>query len=107
MDRLALAGPAGRGSNTLQVRPARTVGSPPRMVCPLPPLSEPFRQSALIEREALVARYEECRERHEALLQEASDAAADADRYLATIRELGELLGVEDQLSIVSLAEEL
>ncbi len=77
------------------------------MPAPTPPLSEPFRQSALKEREALIARYEECRERHEALLQEASEAATEADRYLRTIRELGELLGVEDQLSIVTLADEL
>jgi hypothetical protein len=77
------------------------------MAAPSPSLSEPFRQLALEEREALIARYERCRERHEVLLQEASDAAAEADRYLTTIRELGELLGVADQLSIVTLAEEL
>jgi hypothetical protein len=77
------------------------------MVGPPPPLSEPFRLSALKERDALVRRYEECRDRHEALVEQASEAALEAERYLATIRELGELLGVEDQLSIVTLTEEL
>lgn len=73
----------------------------------LPQLSESFRQSALDERDTLIARYEHHRERHEALLLQANDAAAEADRCLATIRELGELLGLEDQLTIVNLAEEL
>lgn len=31
----------------------------------------------------------------------------EADRYARTIRELGELLGVEDQLSITELSDEL
>lgn len=74
---------------------------------PLPPLSDTFKQSALAEREKLIARYEECRARHEEHLGQASHAALEAERYLKTIRELGELLGVEDQLSIVELTEDL
>lgn len=77
------------------------------MVDGSPGLSEPFRHSALQERQALVSRYEECRERHETLLEQAATVALEAERYLTTIRELGELLGVEDQLSIVTLTEEL
>lgn len=72
-----------------------------------PALSESFRASALRERETLIARYDDSRRRHEALLQQAEEAAIEADRYLRTIRELGELLGIEDQLSIVTLTEEL
>jgi hypothetical protein len=45
--------------------------------------------------------------RHEHHLAEASEAALEAERYLKTIRELGELLGVEDQLSITELTDEL
>ena len=71
------------------------------------PLSEAFRASALAEREQLIALYEECRRRHEAHLEEANEAALEGERYLRTIRELGELVGVEDQLSIVELTEEL
>lgn len=72
-----------------------------------PPLSEPFRLSALKEREDLIARYQAFRERHEALLEQATAAALEADRCLTTIRELGELVGAEDQLSIVTLSDEL
>jgi hypothetical protein len=72
-----------------------------------PQLSDSFRHSALAEREKLVAMYEECRERHEHHLERANEAALEAERYLRTIRELGELLGFEDQLSIVELTEEL
>jgi hypothetical protein len=71
------------------------------------PLSAEFHASGLAEREQLLERYLECRNRHEQHLQQANDAALEAERYLRTIRELGELLGVEDQLSIVGLTEEL
>lgn len=71
------------------------------------PLSEAFKQSALAERAELLGRYEECRLRHERHLEQASEAAREAERYLKTIRELGEILGVEDQLSITELSEEL
>ena len=73
----------------------------------LPPLSEPFRTSAIDEREKLIKLYEECRERHERLTEEANQVALEAERYLKTIRELGELLGLEDQLSIHELSDEL
>lgn len=77
------------------------------MTSTLPPLSDAFKQSATAEREEFVARYEECRARHEEHLEEANKAAAEAAQYLKTIRELGELLGIEDQLSIAELTEEL
>jgi hypothetical protein len=73
----------------------------------LPQLSEEFRASALAERAKLIDRYEEARRRHEELLAQATEAALDAERHLKTIRELGELLGVEDQLSITQLTPEL
>lgn len=72
-----------------------------------PSLSPAFRESALTERQKLLERYEQCRLRHEHHLAEASEAALEAERYLKTIRELGELLGVEDQLSITELTDEL
>jgi hypothetical protein len=71
------------------------------------PLSDDFRASALAEREKLLSLYEECRRTHESRLAEAEAAALEADRCARTIRELGELLGIEDQLSIVGLTEEL
>jgi hypothetical protein len=77
------------------------------VVPPPPPLSETFRHSALAERDQLIARYHECRQRHEQHVEEANQAALEAERYLRTIRELGELLGLEDQLSIIELTEEL
>jgi hypothetical protein len=76
-------------------------------VAHLASLSDSFRASASAEREQLIARYEECRERHEQRLAEAQEAALEGERFLKTIRELGELLGLEDQLSITGLTEEL
>jgi hypothetical protein len=74
---------------------------------PIAPLSESFRATALAERKKLVDLYVIARERHEKLSADAERAALEADRYLRTARELGELLGIEDQLSISSLTEEL
>jgi hypothetical protein len=71
------------------------------------PLSETFRQTALAEREKLIAKYEECRGRHEQLLDEVEHVALEAERYLRTIRELGEVLEIEDQLSLTTLNEDL
>ena len=71
------------------------------------PLSDTFRQTGLAEREKLIARYEECRGRHEHLLEEVERVALEAGRYLKTIRELGEVLEIEDQLSLTTLNEEL
>lgn len=70
-------------------------------------LSPEFRATATAERESLLARYEECRGRSEHHAELASDAAREAERYARTIRELGELLELEDQLSIVALSDEL
>jgi hypothetical protein len=70
-------------------------------------LSHEFRETAIGERNKLIARYEQARNRHEELAQEANQAAREAERYLKTIRELGELLGIEDQLSITELIPEL
>jgi hypothetical protein len=71
------------------------------------PLSEAFRQTAVAEREKLIRVYEDCRDRQERLLEEARRAALEGERYLKTIRELGEVLEIEDQLSITALTEEL
>lgn len=76
-------------------------------VPPSTPLSQSFRAAALAEREKLVDLYEQARLRHEELALQAEAAAIEADRYLRTARELGELLGIEDQLSIATLSEEL
>lgn len=70
-------------------------------------LSPEFRATATAEREALLARYEECRARSEHHAALAADAAREAERYARTIRELGELLELEDQLSIVALSDQL
>lgn len=70
-------------------------------------LSEDFRESAIAERDKLIGRYEKARSEHEELLQLSNEAALEAERHLKTIRELGELLGIEDQLSIVELTPEL
>jgi hypothetical protein len=71
------------------------------------PLSPEFTASATAEREVLVSRYDECRARcdHHASLADA--AAREAERYARTIRELGEILGIEDQLSIIDLSDDL
>ena len=71
------------------------------------PLSDAFQQTALAEREKLIQRYEECRAHHEELLEEVQQTALEAERYLKTIRELGEVLEIEDQLSLTTLNEEL
>lgn len=70
-------------------------------------LSEAFLASAAAERAALLERFEECRARSEHHAGLADEAARDAERYARTIRELGEILGLEDQLSIVDLSEEI
>jgi hypothetical protein len=70
-------------------------------------LSPEFRVTATAEREALVARFEECRARCNHHAELAADAAREAERYARTIRELGELLELEDQLSLVDLSAEL
>jgi hypothetical protein len=70
-------------------------------------LSPGFKASAAAERVALLERYEECRARSEEFAALADEAAREAERYAKTIRELGEILELEDQLSIVALSEEL
>jgi hypothetical protein len=70
-------------------------------------LSAEFKATAAAEREKLILRYEECRARNEEHAARAAEAAREAERYAKTIRELGELLEVEDQLSIVGLSDQL
>jgi hypothetical protein len=70
-------------------------------------LSEEFKASAAAERTALLTRYAEARALSEHHAQLADVAAREAERYAKTIRELGELLGIEDQLSIVELSDQL
>jgi len=72
-----------------------------------PSLSESFVESARAEREKLTAEWRDCIARHEEHAQLADEAAAQAARYAQTIRELGEMIGAEDQLSIVELSDEL
>ena len=74
---------------------------------PGPALSDEFKETATLERDRLLSRYEAClahKEQHVAL---ADEAAREADRLARTIREIGELLGIEDQLSITELHDEL
>jgi hypothetical protein len=70
-------------------------------------LSETFRASATAERVVLLERFDESRARSEHHAALAQEAAREAERYAQTIRELGELLGIEDQLSIVDLSDEI
>lgn len=72
-----------------------------------PELSPDFEATAAKERELLLQRYAECKQRTERHQKLAAEAMHEADRYARTIRELGELLGVEDQLSITELSDEL
>jgi hypothetical protein len=70
-------------------------------------LSEEFKASAALERATLLTRYEEARALSEHYTELAENAARQAERYAKTIRELGELLEIEDQLSIVQLSDQL
>src|SRR5438552_2558208 len=70
-------------------------------------LSPEFVASASAEQQALLACWEERRAEHERYQALADEAARQAEQYAQTIRELGEILGVENQLSIVSLSDEL
>lgn len=71
------------------------------------PLSEGFREAAIAEREELRTRFERCVRRSQHHAEQAAEAAREAERYARTLRELGEILGVEDQLSLSSLNEDL
>lgn len=62
---------------------------------------------AAAERQSLLARYEECRARSEYHAELADGALREAERYAGTIRELGEILELEDQLSLVQIADQL
>jgi hypothetical protein len=73
----------------------------------LPALSNEFKQTAAVERKELLQRFEECRLRSEFHTQLAAEAAQEAERYARAIREIGELLGIEEQLSIHELHDEL
>lgn len=74
---------------------------------PGPALSSDFKATAATERDRLLGRYKECVTRSEHLAERADEAAREAERFARTIRELGELLGIEDQLSITELHDEL
>lgn len=74
---------------------------------PDPALSDGFKETAATERDRLLGRYEECVARAEHHAELADEATREAERFARTIRELGELLGVEDQLSITELHDEL
>jgi hypothetical protein len=73
----------------------------------LPALSDEFKQTAAVEREKLFQRFEECRQRCEHHTQLAAEAAQEAERYARAVREIGELLGIEEQLSINELHDQL
>jgi hypothetical protein len=66
-----------------------------------------FRASAAAEREKLLGLYETCRARHDHHAALAAAAAREAEGYARTIRELGKILELEDQLSMVELSDEL
>ena len=70
-------------------------------------LSPEFKASAAAERNKLIQRFEAARARSEHYAHLAEEAAREADRYAKTIRELGEILELEDQLSIVELSDRL
>jgi hypothetical protein len=70
-------------------------------------LSPEFIATAATERQTLLARHEECRARSEYHAELAHEALREAERYARTIRELGEILELEDQLSLVQLADQL
>jgi hypothetical protein len=72
-----------------------------------PALSDDFKSTAATERDRLLMRYEECVARRDHLVGLADEAAREAEGFARTIRELGELLGIEDQLSIAELHDEL
>jgi hypothetical protein len=72
-----------------------------------PKLSPGFEETAARERELLLGRYAECTARAEHHNELAAKATREADRYAKTIRELGELLGIEDQLSLSDLSDQL
>jgi hypothetical protein len=72
-----------------------------------PALSDAFKATAATERDRLLERYDECVARGEQHAELAKEAALEAERFARTIRELGELLGIEDQLSITELHDEL
>jgi hypothetical protein len=74
---------------------------------PGPALSDDFNATAATERDRLLERYEECVARGAHHAELADEAAREAERFARTIRELGELLGIEDQLSITELHDEL
>lgn len=63
--------------------------------------------SATAERESLARRYDECRARCDHHVSIAEEAARGAERYSRTIREFGEILGIEDQLSGIDLSDDL
>jgi hypothetical protein len=72
-----------------------------------PALSDDFKATAAAERDRLLARYEECLARSEHHAERAAEAAREAAGFGRTIREIGELLGIEDQLSIAELHDQL
>ena len=72
-----------------------------------PKLSPAFEETAGKERELLLTRYESCKRRADHHQELATQAMREAERYAKTIRELGELLGVEDQLSLTNLSNDL
>lgn len=70
-------------------------------------LSPEFKASAALERQQWIDHFDEARARADHYQQLAEEAAREAERYAKTIRELGELLELEDQLSIVGLSDQL
>jgi hypothetical protein len=98
-----LVDPVGSASRR-NVRPCPYVAA---MEVVLLELSDAFKQTAAVEREKLLERFEYCRQRSERHTQLAAEAAQEAERYARAIREIGELLGIEDQLSINELHDEL
>jgi hypothetical protein len=70
-------------------------------------LSPEFRERAAAEYAVLAERYEECRVKCEGYSLLLEEATREAERYARTLRDLGEILGLEEQLSIVTLSDEI
>ena len=68
-----------------------------------PSLSEDFKATASLELAKLRECFDECRRRSEHHAELAAEAGSEANRYARAIRDLGELVGVEDQLSLTEL----
>jgi hypothetical protein len=71
------------------------------------PLSEDFVAAAIAERDKLLARLEEARDREEHFNTLAAQVRAEAAALTASIRDIEETVGVSSQIAICEISEEL